>query len=73
MQPKVEGICDLCGGELIQRKDDNEETLKSRLNEYHKLTVPLITYYSELNVMDDVDGTKELDELFKDIQVVLGE
>lgn len=73
MKPKVEGICDLCGGELVQRKDDNEETLKARLHEYHKMTEPLITYYKNLGVVYDVDGTKDLDELSKDIAKILGE
>lgn len=73
MKPKVEGICDLCGGELVQRKDDNEETLKARLHEYHKMTEPLIAYYKNLGVVYDVDGTKDLDELSKDIAKILGE
>lgn len=73
MKPKVEGICDLCGGELVQRKDDNEETLKARLHEYHKMTEPLISYYKNLGVVYDVDGTKDLDELSKDIAKILGE
>lgn len=73
MKPQKEGVCDLCGGELMQRKDDNEETLKSRLNEYHKMTEPLITYYSSLNVLKEVDGTKNLDELFKDFKEILGD
>lgn len=73
MKPKVEGVCDLCGGELVQRKDDNEETLKARLHEYHKMTEPLIAYYKNLGVVYDVDGTKDLDELSKDIAKILGE
>ena len=73
MKPKVEGICDLCGGELVQRKDDNEETLKARLHEYHKMTEPLISYYKNLGVVYAVDGTKDLDELSKDIAKILGE
>lgn len=70
MRPKVEGVCDLCGGELIQRKDDNEEALKVRLNEYHKQTEPLIEYYS--NVLHTIDGTKNLDDLLKEIKDILG-
>lgn len=71
MKPKVDGVCDLCGGELIQRKDDNEETLKSRLSEYHKSTEPLIAYYSKLGLVSDIDGTKNLDVLFEDIKSIL--
>ena len=71
MKPKVEGVCDLCGGELVQRKDDNEETLKSRLSEYHKQTEPLIAYYTKLGVVADIDGTKNLDLLLDDIKAIL--
>ena len=71
MKPKVEGVCDLCGGELVQRKDDNEETLKSRLGEYHKQTEPLIAYYTKLGVVADIDGTKDLDLLLDDIKAIL--
>ncbi len=71
LKPKVEGVCDLCGGELVQRKDDNEETLKSRLEEYHKQTEPLIAYYNKLGVVTDVDGTKDLDLLLEDIKTIL--
>ena len=71
MPSKVEGICDLCGGELIQRKDDNEETLKSRLHEYHTNTEPLIKFYGDLNLLADVDGTKDLEPLFDDIKSIL--
>ncbi len=71
MKPKVDGVCDLCGGELVQRKDDNEETLKSRLSEYHKQTEPLIAYYTKLGVVADIDGTKDLDLLLDDIKAIL--
>ena len=71
MKPKVEGVCDLCGGELIQRKDDNEEALKVRLSEYHKQTEPLVEYYSK--ILHTVDGTKDLDELLKEIKAIVGE
>ncbi len=73
LKPKVEGKCDLCGGELIQRKDDNEEALKTRLNEYHKQTEPLIKFYTNENVLHDVDGVKPLDEIFKDIENLVKE
>ena len=73
MKPRVDGVCDLCGSELVQRKDDNEETLKSRLHEYHNMTEPLIAYYKGLNVLEDVNGTKDIDELFKDFLEILGD
>ena len=72
MKPKVDGVCDLCGGELVQRKDDNEDTLKARLREYHLQTEPLIKYYRDLGLLHDVDGTlpknlllDELSDIFK--------
>lgn len=71
LKPKKEGVCDLCGGELIQRKDDNEEALKTRLEEYHHLTTPLINYYKEKNILHEVDGTKPLDLLLNDVEEIL--
>ena len=71
LQPKVEGVCDLCGGELYQRKDDNEETLKERLNEYHKSTEPLIKFYRDLDLLNDLDGDKPLDEILNKVNDVL--
>lgn len=62
MKPKVEGVCDLCGGELIQRKDDNEETLKARLAEYHKQTEPLVEFYKKENLLTEIDGTLEIED-----------
>lgn len=73
LKPKVDGVCDLCGGNLVQRADDNEETLKSRLNEYHHQTEPLIKYYSNFNLVHDLDGTKSLDSISEDIKSILGE
>ena len=73
LKPKVEGICDLCGSELIQRKDDNEETLVARLSEYHKMTEPLIAYYKDFNITSDVDGDKSIEDTFNDIKKILGE
>ena len=71
LKPKKEGVCDLCGGELYQRKDDNEEALKTRLSEYHSQTEPLISYYSSKNILHKIDGTKDLDEVMKDINDIL--
>ena len=73
LKPHKEGVCDLCGGELVQRKDDNEETLKARLHEYHKQTEPLIKYYSAFNLVKDIRGDKDLDDVFIDIKKILGE
>ena len=70
--PKVEGVCDFCGGELIQRKDDTAETVTKRLSEYHAQTAPLFDFYMEKGVLVDLDGTKDIDEITKEIFNILG-
>lgn len=70
--PKVEGVCDFCGGELVQRKDDSAETVGKRLNEYHAQTAPLFDFYMERGILADIDGTKEIDEITKEIFNILG-
>jgi len=69
---KVEGICDACGGKLILRDDDKPETVKNRLEVYHKQTQPLIDYYSKQGIMKEVDGTMNMDDVFKAITDILG-
>ena len=54
--PKVEGVCDKCGGKLIQRKDDSKEVIQDRLKTYHEITKPLIDYYSKENILKSVPG-----------------
>ena len=56
LPPKVEGICDKCGAELVIRKDDNPETVKDRLVVYHRETEPLIKYYEEKGLLRRIDG-----------------
>ncbi|MGL4402743.1 MAG: adenylate kinase [Fusobacteriaceae bacterium] len=70
--PKVEGVCDYCGGELITRKDDTEETVVTRLKSYHEQTAPLFHFYKERGVMAEVDGMKPLDEVTAEIFKILG-
>ncbi len=65
--PKKEGICDVCGAELVLRDDDKAETVKKRLDVYHEQTQPLIDYYSKLNILRTVDGTKDKNDVFADI------
>jgi adenylate kinase len=65
--PKQEGICDVCGAELILRDDDKPETVLKRLTVYHEQTQPLITYYSEKDVLRTVDGTNDPETNFRDI------
>lgn len=65
--PKKEGICDVCGGELILREDDKPETVEKRLKVYHEQTQPLIDYYQGKGILKSVDGTRDLEEVFADI------
>ncbi len=65
--PKQEGVCDKCGGELYQRDDDKEETIKNRLKVYAEQTAPLVDYYRKKGVLVDIDGTKSINEIFEDI------
>ena len=71
--PKKEGVCDICGGELIQRKDDNIETVENRINVYEEQTAPLIGYYKEAGSLVDFDGEASLDEVFDAIVQAIGE
>lgn len=64
---KIDGKCDLCNGDLIQRKDDTEATVKERLDVYSKQTQPLINYYKNQNVLLKIEGTKEINEVFDEI------
>jgi adenylate kinase len=66
--PKVEGVCDICGSELIQRKDQELDAVKERLEVYHSQTKPLIDYYSGTIKIINIDGTKSIDEVFENIK-----
>ncbi len=70
--PKVEGICDVCGAKLVLRDDDKPETVQKRLDVYHDQTQPLIEYYTKAGVLVEVDGTKDIDDVFEDITKILG-
>ena len=70
--PKKEGICDTCGSELVIRDDDKEETVKARLLAYHEQTQPLIDYYDNKGILKEVDGTKDMNDVFADIVNILG-
>ena len=59
-KPKVDGVCDACGGELIQRKDDAPETVIARLAEYHEMTEPLKDFYQNLGKLVIVEGQEEV-------------
>ena len=67
LKPKVEGVCDLCGGELYQRKDDNEEALKVRLAHYVQETKPLLDYYDKLGLLESFDSLVGKEQLFDEV------
>ncbi|HPD89751.1 MAG TPA: adenylate kinase [Bacillota bacterium] len=73
MKPKVEGVCDVCGGELVQRADDNRETVENRIDVYEQQTMPLIDYYDKAGVLVHIDGSLGLENVFTKIREVLGE
>ena len=73
LPPKTEGICDRCGADLIQRKDDNEETVKNRLKIYHEVTEPLISYYKKEGILEEIDGAEELDKVFEKVKRIIHE
>ncbi|MGH8441438.1 MAG: adenylate kinase [Nevskiaceae bacterium] len=69
--PKKAGVCDIDGGELVQRADDNEGTITQRLKVYQDQTAPLIDYYKKQNKFVAVDGEGSMDEIFRRIEKVL--
>jgi len=71
--PKKEGVCDVCGGPLIQRADDNEETVANRIEVYEAQTMPLIEYYEKAGNIAHIDGATGLENVFADIVKALGE
>ena len=72
-KPKVDGICDVCGATLTQRADDNVETVTNRLNVYHSQTAPVLEHYKKQGLVIDVDGMKNIDEVFAEVKEKLGE
>lgn len=70
--PRVEGICDNCGGKLIQRKDDTPETVHKRLEVYHKETKPLVGYYAERGLLKVVETADNKEVTFRKIMELLG-
>lgn len=70
--PKSDSKCDKCGGDLFQRDDDKEETIKKRLEVYNQQTAPLIDYYSRKNIMKSVQGTGSIEDIFTKVTAALG-
>lgn len=71
MKPKVEGVCDLCGGPLFQRKDDNEEALKVRLEHYVSETKPLLDFYKKLGLLESFNSLVGKEVLFDEVSSYL--
>ncbi len=69
--PAVDGVCDRCGGTLIQRADDNEETVSKRLKVYYAESAPLVDYYKNANIIVDIDGNKTPEEVEQSVFKVL--
>ncbi len=69
--PKVDGVCDLDGGELYQRSDDNEATVRNRLSVYENQTKPLIEYYRKKNIGKNINGLGKIDEIYQRIKEAL--
>ncbi|CAO3443160.1 Adenylate kinase (EC 2.7.4.3) [Azospirillum argentinense] len=71
-KPKVEGVCDVCGStEFKRRADDNADTVKTRLAQYHEQTAPILPYYQNRGVLKTVDGMAEIDDVTKQIEGIL--
>lgn len=70
--PKQPGLCDVCGGALVQRADDNEETIRERQSVFREKTAPLIEYYTRKNALATISGDRSLDEVFEAIQKTIG-
>jgi adenylate kinase len=69
--PKEDGICDVCSGELYQRDDDTESSVKTRLVAYYNQTHPLIDYYTDKELLHTVSGTGDIEDIFGEITVVI--
>lgn len=71
-RPKVEGVCDSCGGtEFNRRSDDTAETVMARLEQYHKQTAPLLDYYGERGLLHRIDAMQDIDDVTADLENVI--
>lgn len=71
-KPNIEGKCDKCGGDLIQRSDDNPETIQNRLNVYHEQTEPIKAYYEKSGLLVKAEGADSVDDTTKNVFKALG-
>lgn len=72
-KPSVEGICDLCGGELVARDDDEPEAVRNRLRVYREKTLPLVEYYRRRGILRQVDASGSVEDTFARVDEALGE
>ncbi len=71
-RPKVDGICDVCGGTLVQRSDDHADAIHKRLSDYHDKTEPMLRFFRDVGVLAEVDATQEIPKVHDDIRTALG-
>ena len=71
--PKQEGVCDRCGGELLQRDDDREETVRARLDVYETQTAPLVDYYRQGGILREIDGVGTVEDIQNRMIKALGD
>ena len=71
--PKVESVCDNCGGKLYQRSDDNLEAFETRYNMYVEKTEPIIDYYRKQNVLTEIDGDDTVENIFARIEEIISD
>ncbi|MBC7344999.1 MAG: adenylate kinase [Clostridia bacterium] len=71
--PERDGICDQCGGDLITRRDDSEDTVTRRLDVYEKETAPLVAYYEQQGLLRNVNGERSIEEVFREVVALLEE
>jgi len=72
-QPDEEGVCDECGGELIQRDDDTEDTVRERLRVYHETTEPVVEHYREAGVLQEIDGEQSPSAVWDTLRATIDE
>jgi adenylate kinase len=71
-QPRVQGVCDVCGNtSFLRRADDTAETVTARLAAYHRQTAPILPYYRQKGILEPIDGMAEIDEVARQIEVIL--
>jgi adenylate kinase len=70
--PKQDGVCDVCGGELITRSDDNEATVINRIDVYNEQTKPLVEYYEKKGLLSEFDGSEEFESVYEGVRKLLG-